>query len=86
MLAATPAWFADNVPQIATGTLLLLIAVVVRFVQKMAVRLMLLVLIAVVGLLVYVNRAPLRACARTCECEIAGRQITVPICEPDLNR
>jgi len=85
MLAATPAWFADNVPQIATATLLLLIVVVLRFVQKVAMRLALLVAIAVVGLLVYVNRAPLRSCARDCECELAGREVTVPFCDPDLD-
>lgn len=84
MLAATPAWFADNVAQIATGTLIVLTVLVVRLVQKAAVRLALLVLIAIVGVFVYVNRAPLRACARTCECEIGGRHISVPTCSPDL--
>ena len=85
MFAATPAWFADNLPQIAVGTLLLLIVVVLRLVQKMAIRLALLVAIALVGLLVYVNRAPLRSCARDCECELGGRRVTVPFCDPDLN-
>lgn len=84
MLAATPAWFADNLPQLSAGTLLLLIALVIRFVQKMAARIMLLVLIGVVGLFVYINRAPLQACAKTCECEIAGKHLTVPTCKPDL--
>ncbi len=84
MVAATPAWFADNVAQIAAGTLIVLTVLVLRLVQKAAVRLALLVLIAIVGVFVYVNRAPLRACARTCECEIGGRHITVPTCSPDL--
>ncbi|MEX2292530.1 MAG: hypothetical protein WD691_01980 [Acidimicrobiales bacterium] len=84
MFAAAPAWFADNVPQIATGTLLLLIFMVLRFVQQMAMRLVLLAAVAVVGLLIYVNRAPLRTCARDCECELGGRTLTVPFCDADL--
>lgn len=84
MLAATPPWFADNLPQIAGGTLLVLVFAVIRFVKKMVVRTILLVLIGIVGLLVYLNRAPLEACAKTCECQIAGRHITVPTCQPDI--
>ena len=84
MLAATPAWFADNLTQISVGTLLVLTFLVVRLVQKMAMRMALLVLIAAVGLFVYVNRAPLETCAKTCECEIAGKHLTVPICNADL--
>lgn len=83
-LAATPAWFADNVAQIAIVTLLVLTVLVIRLVQKATLRFMLLGLIAAVGLFVYVNREPLQACARTCECQIADRDITVPTCDPDI--
>lgn len=85
MLAATPAWFADNVAQISAGTLVVLTALVIRLVQKVVLRMVLLGVIVVVGLFVYVNRAPLKACAKTCECEIAGKHITVPTCDPDLS-
>jgi hypothetical protein len=54
-------------------------------VQKAATRTILLVLIAAVALFVYVNRDPLRACARTCECQIAKQDLTVPLCDPDLD-
>jgi uncharacterized membrane protein len=84
LLAATPAWFADNVTQIALVTLLVLTALVVRMVQKLSLRLALLGLIAGVALLVYVNRDALQACARTCECQIADRDISVPVCDPDV--
>lgn len=80
MLAATPAWFANNLPQISAVTLLVLVFVVVRFVRKAVMRAALLLVIALVGLFVYVNRAPLRACAKTCECQIGGRTITIPTC------
>ena len=84
MLAAAPAWFADNIPQIAIGTLLVLTVLVVRMIQKAMLRAVLLGLIALVALFVYVNRAPLKACAKTCECEIGGRHITVPTCDSRL--
>lgn len=84
MLAAAPAWFADNVSQIAIGTLLVLTVLVVRMIQKAMLRAVLLGLIALVALFVYVNRAPLKACAKTCECEIGGRHITVPTCDSRL--
>ena len=38
-----------------------------------------------VGVLVYVNRDPLKACAVTCECQIADQDIDVPFCDPDLD-
>ena len=85
MHAAAPAWFADNVTQIAVGTLVVLTVLVVRMIQKASLRLVLLGLIALVALFVYVNRRPLEACAKTCECEISGRHITVPTCDPDLS-
>ena len=85
MLAAAPSWFADNVTQIAVGTLLVLTVLVVRMIQKATTRAVLLALIALVALFVYVNRRPLEACAKTCECEIAGKHITVPTCDTDLS-
>lgn len=84
MLAATPAWFADNLAQIAGVTLLVLVLAVIRLVQKTVMRTALLVLIGIVAVVVYLNRAPLEACAKTCECQIAGRRITVPTCRADL--
>lgn len=85
LLAATPAWFADNVAEITLVTLLVLTVLVIRLVHKAMLRLALLGLIAAIGLFVYVNREPLQACARTCECQIADRDITVPNCEPDID-
>ncbi|MEQ1788757.1 MAG: hypothetical protein ABL966_17030 [Acidimicrobiales bacterium] len=84
-LAATPAWFADNVAQIAVLTLLVLTVLVVRLVQKATLRLVLLGLIAAVALFTYVHRRELQACARTCECQIAGQDASVPTCDPELD-
>jgi membrane associated rhomboid family serine protease len=83
-LAATPAWFADNVAAIAILTLLALTVLVLRLVHQVAWRAALLGLLAAVALFVYVNRAPLETCARTCECQMAGQDITVPVCSSDV--
>jgi hypothetical protein len=84
MLGAAPAWFADNVAQIAAVTLLVLTALVLRMIQKATTRAVLLGLIVAVAVFVYVNRSSLEQCARTCECDIVGRHVTVPTCDPDL--
>lgn len=84
MLAAAPAWFADNVALIAAVTLLVLTALVLRMIQKTAARAILLALIALVAVLVWANRTSLERCARTCECDIAGQHLTVPACDPDV--
>jgi predicted membrane metal-binding protein len=81
---ATPPWFAENVVAIAVVLLLGLMYLVVRLVHKVALRATLLGVLAALAVFVYVNRAPLQACARTCECSLAGRDITVPVCDPDL--
>lgn len=85
MLAAAPAWFADNVALIALGTLVVLTVLVLRMIQKATIRTILLGVVAAVALLVYANRTSLEQCARTCECDIARQHISVPTCDPDLS-
>jgi len=84
LMAATPAWFADNVAQIAGALLVTFTFLVVRLVQKTALRFTLLCLLAALAVFVYANRAPLKTCARTCACSMAGQDITVPGCDPEL--
>lgn len=83
VLAATPPWFADNLTQISLGTLVVVVALVIRLVQKMLLRTALLTLIALAALLIYANRDALQVCAKTCECDLAGRRVTVPTCQTD---
>jgi predicted membrane metal-binding protein len=84
MYAATsPSWLANNLLEIAVVTLLVLTLLVARLVQKSALRITLLGILAALALFVYANRAPLEACARTCECSVVGRDITVPGCNAD---
>jgi hypothetical protein len=84
LLAAAPVWFADHVAAIAITTLVVLTILVAWVVQKTMWRFALLGIMVALALFVYVNREHLRACARTCECRIADRDLTVPACDPDL--
>jgi len=86
VLSAAPAWFADNVIEIMLGTLAVLTFFVVRMIQKVALRTTLLGLIVLGAVVAYANRVELERCARTCECSLAGRHVTVPTCQTDLDR
>ena len=83
LLAAAPEWFADNAALILGIVLVGLIVLVAWVVQRTAIRLVLVGVGVVLALFVYANRAPLEACARTCECQLAGQDVTVPVCDPD---
>lgn len=85
MVAAAPAWFADNVLQIALGTLATLTFLIFRMIQKAALKTTLLMVVAAVGLFVFFNHEPLEECARTCKCRIARQEIHVPTCQSDLD-
>jgi hypothetical protein len=85
VVAATPAWFADNVTLIALVVLVLVTFLVLRLVKATVTRTILLAVIVAVAVFIYVNRDPLRTCARDCECEIASQDLTVPLCDPDLD-
>lgn len=81
-LAALPAWLD---PELLTWLLLVVIAVVlylmyvvVRFVQRLVLKVVLFVLLAGFGLSLWVQRADLEDCARTCECSLYGQTVEVP--------
>jgi hypothetical protein len=84
LVGAAPSWFADNVGLIFVALLLLGAIVVFRVVKETVTKVMLLALIAGVAVFAYVNRSPLKACAETCECEIADQEISVPFCDPNF--
>jgi hypothetical protein len=85
LLAAAPAWFADNLLLIAGVVLAALTILVLRVVSDVITRTVLLALIVAVAVFVYANRAPLKACAATCECRVVKQDIDVPLCDPDLS-
>lgn len=82
LLAALPDWLD---PQLLTWILLVVMAVllylmyvVVRFVQRVVLKLVLFALLAGVGLSLWVQRTDLEDCARTCECSLYGQTVAVP--------
>ena len=83
--AATPAWFADNIAPLSLVTLVLLTIGVLRFVEKAATRVVLLVLVAAVAVFVVLNRDELETCAQTCECQLVEQDVDVPFCDPELD-
>lgn len=80
-LLATPSWFTDsNLKTLAIGILVGLLALaflITRFVQKMALKLALLVVCVGLGVGVWVQRANLSDCATTCSCKVFGVKVKI---------
>jgi Na+/melibiose symporter-like transporter len=78
---ATPSWFTDsNLKTLAVGVLIALAAlsfIVTRFVQKLALKLALLVVCVGLGAAVFVQRSNLSDCATTCSCKVFGVKVKV---------
>ncbi len=81
-VAALPEWLD---PELLTWIILVVIAVllymmyvVVRFVQRVVLKVVLFVLLAGFGLSLWVQRTNLEDCARTCECSLYGQDVEVP--------
>ncbi len=82
MLAALPDWLD---PELLTWLILVVIAVllylmyvVVRFVQKVVLKVVLFALLAGIGLSLWVQRSDLEDCARSCECSLYGQTVEIP--------
>jgi hypothetical protein len=77
-----PDWLdVDNVRTIAllVGLAALVVAfMVIRFVQKMVVKLVATVLLVGLAALAWYQRADLGDCAKTCECKLLGFTIETP--------
>jgi hypothetical protein len=81
-VAALPDWLDPNLLQwvilVVIAVLLYLMYVVVRFVQRAAIKLVLFALLAGIGVSLWVQRTDLQDCARTCECSLYGQTVDVP--------
>lgn len=81
-LAALPAWLDPELLQwiilVVLAVLLYLMYVVVRFVHRVVLKTVLFVLLAGLGLSLWVQRVDLQDCARTCECRLYGQTVEVP--------
>ena len=84
LVGATPVWFSDHLLLIAAGVLGVVTILVLRVVSDAMTRLIIVGAVVAVAVFVYINRDPLEACARTCECRIVRQDVTVPFCNPEL--
>ncbi len=80
--AMLPEWLnAETLKPISAGALVLVIAagfLVARFVHQMVFKVVALVLLAVLGVGIWVFRADLGDCWETCSCQLLGREVAVP--------
>jgi hypothetical protein len=83
MLAAQlPSWAnSDNLQWIALGVIgaiLVLMFLVLRFIQKLVLKGTLFGILAIIGLIAWIERADLKDCAKTCECSVVGFDVKIP--------
>lgn len=82
LLAALPDWLDPELLQwiilVVIAVLLYSMYVVVRFVQRVALKLVLFGLLAGVAVSLWAQRTDLEDCARTCECSLYGQTVEVP--------
>jgi hypothetical protein len=83
MLAAQlPSWAnSDNLQWIALGVIgaiLVLMFLVLRFIQKLVLKSALFGILAIVGLIAWIERADLKDCADTCKCSVVGFDVKIP--------
>jgi low temperature requirement protein LtrA len=77
---------ARNIALVVGIGAIVLIVLVLRFVQKLALKMAFSVVLALVALLAWTERADLADCARTCDCNLLGFDVEVPSsadCPPD---
>jgi hypothetical protein len=81
-LAIIPDWLDPELLQwvilVVLAVLLYLMYVVVRFVQRVVLRLLLFALLAGFGVSLWAQRTNLEQCARTCACSLYGQTVEVP--------
>jgi hypothetical protein len=77
-----PSWInPDNARTIALVVgiaALVLIVVVLRFIQKLVLKVAITIVLALVTFIAWNERADLGDCAKTCECRILGVDVEVP--------
>jgi hypothetical protein len=83
-MGAAPTWFADNLLLIGGIVLAVVTLLVVRVVKDVTTRLILVGAVVAIAVFIYANRVQLEECARTCECRVVLQDVTVPVCDPDL--
>ena len=85
LVGAAPSWFADNLLLIGAVVLAVVTVLILRVVKDATTRLIFVAVVVGAAVFLYANRVPLEECARTCECRIVRQDVTVPVCNPDLD-
>lgn len=83
MLAATlPDWAdSENMKLITIGVIaiaLVAMVLVLRFIQKLMLKLSLFVLFGLIGVVAWIERADLSDCAKTCNCRVLWQDVKIP--------
>ena len=84
IVGAAPSWFADNLVLWGAVVLGVVTLLILKVVKDATTRLIFVAVVVGVAVFLYVNRVPLEECARTCECRIVRQDVTLPVCNPDL--
>jgi len=72
---------ADSLRLVILVVLVLVVVamyVVIRYVQKMTTRAVMLIALAIVGVALFVERDNLEDCVDTCSCTLFGEDVTIP--------
>ena len=72
---------AESLQPIIVGAVValgVLAVLVMRFVRKLLMRLLLVVLIGALAVSLWLQRADLQDCAKTCSCKLFGQEVALP--------
>ncbi|MCP5027128.1 MAG: hypothetical protein GY929_12670 [Actinomycetia bacterium] len=67
------------------GVVLVGMYFVIRIIQKVVLRVGLVLVLGIVAVIAWNERADLEGCAQSCTCELLGREVSVPACRDSLN-
>ncbi len=80
-VAVLPDWIDPDILQWiilgVIGILVLATALIIRTIQKLVMRVLLIAILAGFGISLWVQRADLQDCVETCECSLYGREVRV---------
>ncbi len=81
--AALPGWLDPELLQwilvVALVAVVYLLFLVLRFVHRLLAKIVLLVALVGLGVSLWIQRADLQDCARTCECSLYGQEVVIPV-------
>ena len=79
-------WVRENSPFLAAAACAILAILVFRLVARTVTRMLLLAILLMFTVFIAAERDQITQCAQTCECELAGFDVSVGVCEPNIDR